>query len=111
MFALLTQPIGHLNILHEILQNFDEHKNRFAVRNHVVNDEVAAYWTLVDVIKQHNDIITQVAFLQRANLGHNNQGFRYVNAINDCMSWVMLCDFLQSSLQVACILTQALEVH
>ncbi|ENN80589.1 hypothetical protein YQE_02994, partial [Dendroctonus ponderosae] len=33
----------------------------------------------------------------------------YVNEINDCMSFVMLCDFLQSSLQVACILTQALE--
>ncbi|ERL91992.1 hypothetical protein D910_09314 [Dendroctonus ponderosae] len=91
MFALLTQPMGHLNILHEILQNFDEHKRNFALRNQIVNDDIAAYWTLVDVIKHHNEIIT------------------YVNEINDCMSFVMLCDFLQSSLQVACILTQALE--
>ncbi|XP_030767718.1 odorant receptor 49b-like [Sitophilus oryzae] len=90
MFSLIVYPTGQIRILHHVLKNFSTYMDNVKRLNNIENDEDASYTTFRECIRRHKEII------------------RYVDNFNESMSILMIFDFLQSSLQIATILTQIL---
>nr|WJJ63310.1 odorant receptor 10 [Pachyrhinus yasumatsui] len=90
MFSLIVYPTGQLKILQYILRNFEIYKQKIQKDYRIENVDVAAFVTFRECINEHKKII------------------QYVDYFNASMNALMVFDFLQSSLQIATILTQVL---
>ncbi|XP_060531138.1 uncharacterized protein LOC132704859 isoform X2 [Cylas formicarius] len=85
MFSMIVYPTGQLKILDYILRNFQFYEANVADGR---GDDRASYLAFRECISKHRDIIA------------------YVDDFNGSMQNLMIFDFLQSSLQIASILTQ-----
>ncbi|XP_076273498.1 odorant receptor 30a-like [Rhynchophorus ferrugineus] len=90
MFSIIVYPTGQLRILRHVVRNFESYKQRIKRYYNIGTDEEAAIVTFRECIFKHKDEIS------------------YVDNFNSTMSTLMVFDFLQSSLQIATILTQIL---
>ncbi|KAL1506061.1 hypothetical protein ABEB36_005492 [Hypothenemus hampei] len=85
MVIMIAYPLGQLKIVQTNLENFEIFKRKFRY-----DGKMNAHLAFIEIIKKHYDVI------------------EYINDFNDIMALVALIDFLQSSIQVACVFTQIL---
>ncbi|XP_048517034.1 odorant receptor 30a [Dendroctonus ponderosae] len=88
MFNLIVFPAVQLRKLQHLLKNFAHYKEKVKTLYNIADDEQVAKITLVYFISRHKEII------------------RYVRLFNESMEVVIVFDFLQSSVQIASILTE-----
>ncbi|XP_050300284.1 odorant receptor 43a-like [Anthonomus grandis grandis] len=93
MFPLLMYPIGQLEILHHILQNFDKYSEKIKGQFQTENEETVACAAFYYCIRKHKEVI------------------QYMDNFNRSMSLFMIYDFVQSSLQFASVVIQLLVVQ
>ncbi|XP_050293299.1 odorant receptor 33c-like isoform X2 [Anthonomus grandis grandis] len=89
IFSLIAYAVGQLKILHYILINFDEFKGKFGPEmGNFLDDELLSVLTFKKCINMHRVII------------------KYIDNFNAGMSVFMVFDFLQTSLQLASIMSE-----
>ncbi|XP_066150065.1 odorant receptor 67c-like [Euwallacea fornicatus] len=88
--SLIAYPYRQLIKLDYFLKNFQNFKRKYQTLNAIEDEEKASFFFFKYLINKHKNII------------------RYVNTYNKNMAYSMVFDFIQSSVQIATILTQVL---
>nr|QXE93197.1 odorant receptor 16 [Eucryptorrhynchus scrobiculatus] len=90
LIAVIVYPTGQLKVLQHVLINFESYQYRLKENYGIQNDNLAAFIALRKCIDLHQSII------------------RYVEEFNNIMGTCMFLDFIQSSLHMACVLSETL---
>ncbi|XP_066259448.1 odorant receptor 10-like [Euwallacea similis] len=88
MISLILYPCRQLKKLDHLLRNFQDFKRKYQTLNAIEDEETAVYLFFKHLIVRHENII------------------QYVNIYNKNMTYPMMLDFIQSSIQIATSLTQ-----
>ncbi|XP_066252673.1 odorant receptor 10-like [Euwallacea similis] len=88
MLSLILYPIEELKFMQHVIKNFDNFKRKREISNNVDSSRS----TFVDIIQRHQAII------------------EYVKVFNNILGFIMLVDFLQSSLHIAVLLKHVILV-
>ncbi|XP_050309011.1 uncharacterized protein LOC126745288 [Anthonomus grandis grandis] len=88
MYNLISYPCGQLQIMHYILKNFEQYQDKCKRLSGISSEELAGCMTFYMIIEEHKKII------------------QFVNDFNSTLSMSMVFDFLQSSLQIASVISQ-----
>ncbi|XP_066247356.1 odorant receptor Or2-like [Euwallacea similis] len=80
--------IRQLRKLDHFLRNFQDFKRKYQALNAIEDEQMAAFLFFKHLIARHENII------------------QYVNTYNKNMAYTMVFDFIQSSIQIASVITQ-----
>ncbi|XP_066259613.1 uncharacterized protein [Euwallacea similis] len=93
VISLILYPSRQLKKLDHLLRNFQDFKRKYQTLNAIEDEETAAFLFFKHLIVRHENII------------------QYVNIYNKNMTYPMMLDFIQSSIQIATSLTQVSGVE
>ncbi|XP_066259447.1 odorant receptor 10-like [Euwallacea similis] len=88
LISLILYPCRQLKKLDHLLRNFQDFKRKYQTLNAIEDEETASFLFFKHLIVRHENVI------------------QYVNIYNKNMTYPMMLDFIQSSIQIATSLTQ-----